>query len=178
MPEPCRYLLKFQVCVLFLVAVSAAQVAPLLTNIGGRQITSLDGEWHTIVDPYDAGALDYHSQPLTNNNAFYKNFKPKSKSELVEYDFDSSQQLQVPGDWNTQREPLLFYEGSVWYERSFDYAKPAKRRLFLHFGAANYSASVYLNGQELGEHHNMFRPAVFDVSAWRCRSLTRAVRAT
>jgi beta-glucuronidase len=166
MTELYRFLLK-ALCVFLFIEVGAAQVAPLIANINGRQITSLDGEWHTIVDPYDSGALDYHSQPLTNNNAFYKDYKPKSKSELVEYDFDTAAQLHIPGDWNTQRDSLLFYEGSVWYERSFDYgdyAKLAKRRLFLHFDAANYLASVYLNGQELGRHEGGFTPFDFEIT--------------
>ena len=95
-------------------------------NINARQTTNLDGQWQVIVDPYDVGALDYRAQPLKTNTAFYKNHKPQSESELVEYDFDTSGRLNVPGDWNTQRESLLFYEGSVWYKRSFDYAKPSE----------------------------------------------------
>jgi len=142
----------------------AAQVAPLVANINARQTTSLDGSWQAIVDPYDVGSLDYRSQPLKNNHAFYKNHKPGSESELVEYDFDTSGQLHVPGDWNTQRESLLFYEGSVWYERSFDHAKSPKGRLFLHFGACNYLAAVYLNGEELGEHEGGFTPFDFEIT--------------
>src|SRR5271163_145081 len=142
----------------------AAQVAPLVANINARQTTSLDGSWQAIVDPYDVGSLDYRTQTLKNNHAFYKNHKPDSESELVEYDFDTSGQLHVPGDWNTQRESLLFYEGSVWYKRSFDYAKSPKNRLFLHFGACNYLAAVYLNGEELGEHEGGFTPFDFEIT--------------
>ncbi len=143
---------------------AAAQVAPLVASIDARQTTDLDGSWQAIIDPYDVGALDYRAQPLKDNRAFYKNYKPQSETELVEYDFDTSGQLQVPGDWNTQREPLLFYEGSVWYERSFDYAKSPKTRLFLHFGACNYLAAVYLNGEELGEHEGGFTPFDFEIT--------------
>jgi beta-glucuronidase len=151
-------------CLQLLASRSAAQVAPLIANINARQTTSLDGQWQAIVDPYDVGALDYRAQPLKNNNAFYKNHKPESESELVEYDFDTAGQLHVPGDWNTQRESLLFYEGSVWYKRSFDYAKSPKNRLFLHFGACNYLAAVYLNGEELGEHEGGFTPFDFEIT--------------
>ena len=142
----------------------AAQVVPLLANINARQTMSLDGSWQAIIDPYDVGALDYRAQPLKNKNAFYRNYKPRSESELVEYDFDTSGQLHVPGDWNTQRESLLFYEGSVWYKRSFDYTKSPNNRLFLHFGACNYSASVYLNGDELGGHEGGFTPFDFEIT--------------
>jgi beta-glucuronidase len=151
-------------CAALLSGRSAAQVAPLLANINARQTTSLDGSWQAIVDAYDVGAFDYRAQPLKNNNAFYKNYQPRSESELVEYDFDTSGQLHVPGDWNTQRESLLFYEGSVWYKRSFDYAKSPKNRLFLHFGACNYLAFIYLNGEELGEHEGGFTPFDFEIT--------------
>ncbi|HET8923385.1 MAG TPA: glycoside hydrolase family 2 TIM barrel-domain containing protein [Candidatus Acidoferrum sp.] len=141
-----------------------AQVAPLIANIDGRQATDLDGQWQAIVDPYDVGAFDYRGKPLTNNNAFYKNHKPQSLSELVEYDFDTSGQLNVPGDWNTQRPSLLFYEGSIWYKRTFNYSKSPKKRVFVHFGAANYLAAVYLNGEELGHHEGGFTPFDFEVT--------------
>jgi beta-glucuronidase len=151
-------------CVVFPFGPAAAQVAPLIANIHARQTTSLDGPWQVIVDPYDVGALDYHSQPLKNGHGFYSNHKPQSESELVEYDFDTSGQLHVPGDWNTQREFLLFYEGSVWYKRSFDYATSPKKRLFLHFGACNYLADAYLNGEPLGEHEGGFTPFDFEIT--------------
>ncbi|MHB8215023.1 MAG: glycoside hydrolase family 2 protein [Candidatus Sulfotelmatobacter sp.] len=159
-----RFLATIHICLVLLAGVGSGQTAPLLADTNSRHSTSLDGQWHAIVDPYDTGSFDYHNQPLTNNNAFYKNHKPESKSDLVEYDFDSSALLQVPGDWNTQRESLLFYEGSVWYERSFDYAKPPQKRVFLYFGAANYAASVYLNGRELGQHQGGFTPFDFEIT--------------
>jgi beta-glucuronidase len=154
-------------CVLFLLPAGIAQSSPsspLIANVSARHTTSLDGEWQAIVDPYDVGTFDYRAQELRNNNAFYKNHKPQSPSELVEYDFDTASQLRVPGDWNTQRESLLFYEGSVWYKRSFNYAKAAKHRLFLHFAACNYIAVVYLNGEELGRHEGGFTPFDFDIT--------------
>jgi len=144
--------------------VVCGQVAPLIANVSARQITSLDGQWQVIVDPYNVGSIDYRAQPLKNNGAFYKNYKPQSPSELVEYDFDASGRLDVPGDWNTQRGSLLFYEGSVWYKRSFDFAKSPKERVFVHFGAANYKAYVYLNGEEIGRHEGGFTPFDFEIT--------------
>ena len=143
---------------------AASQTAPLIANTEGRQTISLDGSWHVIVDPYDVGKLDYRARPLKNNNAFFKDYKPQSKSELVEYDFDHSGQLNVPGDWNTQRESLLFYEGTVWYKQTFNYEKSAQERLFLYFGAANYQADVYLNGETLGHHEGGFTPFDFEIT--------------
>ncbi|HEY6307859.1 MAG TPA: glycoside hydrolase family 2 TIM barrel-domain containing protein, partial [Candidatus Angelobacter sp.] len=164
-PRRHRLTLVFWLFFLFFIFASGtAQVAPLIGNVNARHSTSLDGPWQAIVDPYDVGVFDYRSQLLRNDNAFYKNHKPESQSELVEYDFDTSGQLNVPGDWNTQRESLFFYEGSVWYKRSFDYIKSPKSRLFLHFGACNYLAVVYLNGEELGRHEGGFTPFNFDIT--------------
>jgi len=156
--------LALTVCLLFTAYIGAAQAVPLIQNVDGRTTISLNGQWHTIVDPYDVGSLDYRAQPLKNNNAFFKNYKPQSKSELVEYDFDHAGNLDVPGDWNTQRDSLLFYEGSVWYQVSFDLAKPSSQRVFLHFGAANYTAAVYLNGEEVGQHEGGFTPFDFEIT--------------
>lgn len=163
MVNPLR---RLSIAIIMLVgaAQARAQVAPLIANIGGRSTRSLDGDWQAIVDPYDAGTFSYRAQPLKNNEAFYKNYQPQSKSELVEYDFDTSGHLNVPGDWNTQRDSLFFYEGSVWYRRTFDFVKSPGKRVFVHFGAANYAASVYLNGEELGNHEGGFTPFDFEVT--------------
>jgi hypothetical protein len=107
---------------------AGGQIAPLIQNIHARHTTDLDGRWQAIVDPYDVGALDYRAQCIKGNSAFFKNYKPQSESELVEYDFNMSGQLNVPGDWNTQRDSLLFYEGSVWSDASVYASTVASRR--------------------------------------------------
>src|SRR5579863_6695106 len=137
-----------------LVAEAAPAPANLIANVPARTTISLSGVWHAIVDPYETGLSD----------RFYENRKPKDKQDLVEYDFDASGTLKVPGDWNSQRDSLLFYEGPVWYERSFSYQKHPHTRTFIYFGAANYQAHVYLNGESLGEHEGGFTPFNFEIS--------------
>jgi beta-glucuronidase len=144
--------------VLFFVAVNLACAAPaptdLIANLHARTTLSLNGAWRVIIDPYETGV----------GARYYENRKPKDKQDLVEYDFDSSGTLNVPGDWNSQRETLLFYEGPVWYERSFSYHRKAIARSFLYFGAANYQARVYLNGKPIGEHQGGFTPFNFEIT--------------
>lgn len=137
-------------------------VEPLITNPDGRAVTSLDGEWHTIVDPYENGYYDYRYRP--SEHGYFENAEPEGPSDLVEYDFDRSPTLRVPGDWNSQRESLFLYEGSVWYKRSFDVPPLDGSRLFVYFGAANYRARVYLNGDKLGEHEGGFTPFNFEIT--------------
>jgi beta-glucuronidase len=134
----------------------------LIADTDGRKTVSLDGEWKTIIDPYESGYYDYRYEP--SNNGYFKDAKPKDKSDLIEYDFDASESLKVPGDWNTQRESLLFYEGTIWYKKSFDYQRKPNTRVFVYFGAANYLADVYLNGQKLGRHEGGFTPFNFEIT--------------
>ncbi len=145
----------------FVPSVQAQQTA-LITNAENRKSVSLDGPWQTIIDPYESGFYDYRYQP--SNNGYFKNAKPKTKSDLIEYDFDKSATLRVPGDWNTQSDQLFFYEGTVWYKKSFDYQRKPNTRVFVYFGAANYIADVYLNGEKVGQHEGGFTPFNFDIT--------------
>src|SRR2546428_12780694 len=112
-------------------AAQAQQSTPLITNIEGRHTIDLNGRWQTIIDPYETGYYDYRYQPSADG--YFKDAKPKTKSDLIEYDFDNSGSLTVPGDWNTQEERLLFYEGTIWYKKAFDYQRKANTRLFPYF---------------------------------------------
>jgi beta-glucuronidase len=128
--------------------------SPLLTSVPNRISTSLNGTWRIIVDPYETGLSE----------RYYENRKPRDKSDLVQYDFDASETLNVPGDWNTQKEALFWYEGPVWYKKSFSYTPKPRVRVFVHFGAANYQARVYLNAERLGEHEGGFTPFDFEIT--------------
>ena len=81
----------------------AAEQPVLIQNVPGRQTIDLNGAWRAIVDPYEAGYLDYRYRPYADGG-MGANKKPKSPGEFVEYNFDSAGELMVPGDWNTQRQ--------------------------------------------------------------------------
>ena len=138
----------------------AAQSATI-GNVEGRRTYSLNGPWHAIVDPYGDGYYDYRREPRPNG--FFMDAKPRNDGDLVEYDFDTSPTLNVPGDWNTQRESLLYYEGIIWYRKLFDDPRHDKSRLFVRFGAANYEAHVWLNGKPVGSHEGGFTPFDFEI---------------
>jgi beta-glucuronidase len=140
---------------------SLAQNIPI-QNVQSRNSTSLNGYWNIIIDPYENGYYNYRYQPSTNG--YFKNYKAKNESELVEYNFDLSDSLRVPGDWNTQKESLFFYEGTIWYKKSFDYTLIEGRRLFINFGAVNYHAIVYINGEKVGEHRGGFTQFCFEIT--------------
>ena len=147
-----------------------AQEIPQVINIQGRQTMTLNGPWHYIVDVQEEGYYDYRMNPM--RNGFFSNAKPKRPEDLIEYDFDKAATMQVPGDWNTQDERLFFYEGTVWFMRHFilpssaeeGLGVEAKPRTLLYFGAVNYDAHVYVNGQKAGHHIGGFTPFNFDVT--------------
>ena len=141
-----------------------SQDTALVQNPSARRNLSLNGPWKIIVDPYEAGYYDFHLNPM-RDGGLGANKSPAGKSDRLELTFlPNAPTLQVPGDWNTQKPELLWYEGTIWYQREFNYVKKPGRRLFLWFGAANYQAIVYLNGQKLGRHEGGFTPFQFEVT--------------
>src|SRR5882724_3302868 len=129
------------------------QAQTSMGNVPGRKTISLNGKWKVIIDPNDAG----------ERMGIGKDAKPKDKTDFLEYSFDGSPALNVPGDFNSQMPELTYYENIVWYKKTFSYKKSDKR-LFLHFGAVNYMTDVYLNGEKLGSHEGGFTPFQFEIT--------------
>ncbi len=168
---PRHFMKRFLVPVFMLFAACAplARSEQAVINSPARQALSLNGVWRVIVDPYDNGYFNYRLEPYDAvphpTGGYFLDRKPAARSDLVEYDFDRSPELRVPGDWNSQDSKLFYYEGSVWYRRTFDFSpRLAHDRVFVHFGAANYEADVYLNGEKLGRHTGGFTPFQFEVT--------------
>ncbi len=153
----------FGAAIAFAWSATAADRVDLIQNVAARHTISLNGTWQAIIDPYESGYYDYRYKPYADGG-YAANKKPKSPGEFVEYDWDTAGRLSVPGDWNTQRPELLLYEGSIWYKRDFDALVRPGRRLFVWFGAANYRATVFLNGTKLGEHIGGFTPFQFEIT--------------
>ena len=73
-----------------------AQQVPQVGNILGRNISSLNGKWHYIVDVQEEGYYDYRMNPT--QNGFFRNAKPQRPEDLIEYDFDKAEEMPVPSD--------------------------------------------------------------------------------
>jgi len=80
------------ICVFAIYAFPIFSQNDLIGNVYNREVTSLNGDWKYIIDPYE--------------NGYYNYSKPKDKSDLLEYDFDNMEDIQVPGDWNSQKKEL------------------------------------------------------------------------
>jgi beta-glucuronidase len=152
-----RKIVAYSVVFAGVAAWAAPPPAPfVLTGADRRPAISLDGEWKSIIDPYLRGyTLNYYR----NQQAVPDDARP------LEYNFAASASLKVPSDWNTQRESLFYYEGTIWYERNFTYQPKEHTRLVLHIGAANYTSSFWVNGQKVCEHEGGFTSFNCDVTS-------------
>ena len=140
----------------------AGEKLPLIQNVNAYETMSLNGEWNYIVDVQEEGYYDYRMKPM--EWGFFQNAKPQKPEDLIEYDFDKSPKMQIPGDWNTQDERLFFYEGTVWFKKSFQAVPMEECRTLLYFGAVNYDCHVWVNGKKAGHHVGGFTPFNFDIS--------------
>ncbi len=100
---------------------------------------SLDGVWAFQIDPgggWDASALSAWGE------------------------------VTVPMPWQAQCDDLRLVSGTGWYRRTFalEDAPAPDQAAFLHFGAVNYHATVWLNGVRVGAHEGGYLPFAFDVT--------------
>lgn len=138
----------------FILFTGSVNAQTAMINVQARSTTSLNGKWTVILDP--AGAGDYRQ--------VWQEKKPQKKTDFVEYSFEGGPELNVPGDFNSQLCDLTYTEGTVWYKKEFRYSVPEGKRLFLYFGAVNYRADVYLNGEKIGSHEGGFTPFQFEIT--------------
>ncbi len=108
--------------------------------IAGAQSRSLDGTWQFAVD---------HEGKLTINDLS---------------SFKDWREIRVPLSWNAQFADLRDYRGVAWYRKTVDF-QPIKpdQTVLLKFGAVDYFAEVFVNGQKAGEHEGGYLPFTLDV---------------
>ena len=153
-------------CILAVLPASAQQpFETLLVGVDHRNVVSLDGDWHYLVDQSPGRAL-YTSTGEINDKSYAKNEHPNLVGRHnQEYDFSTAPTLKVPGDWNTQVPELFNYEGVLWYQRDFEVQLTPHARTFLHIGAANYRSHVWVNQKRVCDHEGGYTPFDCEVTA-------------
>jgi beta-galactosidase/beta-glucuronidase len=106
---------------------------------------TLNGDWQFAFDDADAG-LDAH---------WYAAGHQLDRTITVPYCFES----KLSGIADTRFHPWVWYRREVTLPDSW---KP--RRTLLHFGAVDYQAMVWVNGQLAGSHEGGNTPFSFDVT--------------
>ena len=142
---------------------------PALVAADLRPGTDLTGAWRYSIDPYRAGFKGFHGETPNASERRWAEVDVqaelrRNQSALFEYDMAAAPVTTLPAGWMTHSAEMRHYQGLVWYQRNFE-AQPAKgKRQFLRFGAVNYKARVYLNGELVGEHEGGFTPFAFEVT--------------
>jgi len=106
---------------------------------------SLNGPWQFAFDDKDEGL----------GAGWHLDSKPYTRTIIVPFCFES----KLSGIGDTSFHPV------VWYRRQFEIPAAWKgRRVLLHFGAVDYKATVWVNGQVAGEHEGGNTPFRFDIT--------------
>lgn len=106
---------------------------------------NLNGAWQFEFDDSNVGA----SQKWYTGDSFF--------TRKIEVPFAYQTKLSGIGDPS--------FHDVVWYRREFTVSEAWKgRRVLLHFGAVDYRAWVYVNGQFVGTHEGGNVPFHFDIT--------------
>jgi beta-galactosidase/beta-glucuronidase len=109
-------------------------------------------QWMSLNGPWEFEFDDAHAGIAENWAAGSRKF---TRTITVPFAFET----KLSGIGETAFHP------EVWYRRKFTVPAGWRgRRVLLHFGAVNYRARVWLNGQALGEHEGGNVPFAFDVT--------------
>jgi len=132
--------------------------ASVMNFVDSRDAVSLNGTWNFLVDPMDIGA------PGGFFGGWATTRVPVDEWQLLEYSYPSARQIRVPGDFNTQFDDLFFYRDGVWYQRDIDVKVNEGSRYHLWFGGANYTTTVFLNGEPVAKQVGGYVPFSIDVT--------------
>ncbi len=102
-----------------------------------RAWVSLDGDWRFDFDPEDVGIRErwFERHEYTRN-------------------------IRVPFPWQSELSGVCEpqYQGAAWYEREVQIPEDAGPRVFMVFGAIDWSAKVWVNGELMAEHEGGYTP--------------------
>src|SRR4051812_17930557 len=142
---------------------------PMLTSADMRESLDLSGPWTWSVDPYRDGLAGFHGDQAGEGHRRWDDRDPEevarqNPAALFEYDMRHSPTVNLPSAWINHAPAMRYYDGLVWYQRSFSVHRRPGGRAFLRFGAVDYAAHVYLNGRFVGRHEGGSTPFAFEVT--------------
>jgi len=105
---------------------------------------SLEGDWRFRTDPADEGVEAGWYDPAA--------------------EWDDGRTVSVPHSWQ-EADDLRQYTGAAWYRRTFDFdALDDSERALLAFGAVDFEATVWVNGERIGDHRGGYLPFSLDAT--------------
>ncbi|HOX37895.1 MAG TPA: glycoside hydrolase family 2 TIM barrel-domain containing protein [Candidatus Brocadiia bacterium] len=105
------------------------------------------------------------------NGAWAFDFDPSGIGEAEQWFAPGKRELKrsivVPFPWEAKLSGIADtqYKGVAWYSRTVDIPAEWKgRRVWLCFGAVDWSAKAWVNGKQVGEHVGGYTPFAFDIT--------------
>ena len=134
-----------------------------------QQPSQIQTRWASLVDP--TNALPEYPRPQlvrggwqTLNGLWDYAITQDASEPPQKYDGAILVPYPIESALSGVKRPLLPQQ-SLWYRRSFQLATlNDDHRLLLHFGAVDYRATVFLNGQKLGVHQGGYENFTFDIT--------------
>ena len=105
----------------------------------------LNGEWVFAMDPMEVG----------ERGKWYQEDAPLGRWNKV----------TVPHCFSVDPR-YQFYTGTAWYRRTFPWQPTTGKRIILHFDAAYYETTVWINNRKVGTHEGGYTPFHFDVTEY------------
>jgi beta-galactosidase/beta-glucuronidase len=121
----------------------AQETATMKSDTTSTNTQTLSGAWLLATDPGNKG----------REERWFERVRPEAK------------EAPVPG---VIQQVFPGYHGVAWYWHAFRAdraARDAEGRVLLHFGAVDYLADVWLNGNHLGSYEGGETPFEFDITA-------------
>ncbi len=104
----------------------------------------LHGTWSFALDPAEMGVKGrWYSKAVMQENRFDKVTLPHC--------FSADQRFEA-------------YTGTAWYRKPFSWKTTSGKRIILHFDAAYYKTTIWLNDRKVGEHEGGYTPFHFDIT--------------
>ena len=144
---------------------------PVFINAARREGQDLSGAWQYSIDPYRDGVTGFHGAAAGFGHRRYDDHDVDAVTRanpaaLIEYDMQRAPTAQLPAAWLTHAPALRHFVGLIWYQRAFMHRCTPGKRAFIHVGAANYKASVYVNGVFIGAHEGGFTPFALEATEY------------
>ena len=117
-------------CILVWWCIGAAAIAQdlrptfLLTGAMDRDNVDLSGQWTYSKDLYRTGLTDINGWVAKSRMQRYRDIdvaavEAKGGADFFEFDMDRGPTMAVPGAWNAATPELRWYDGLVWFQRTF-----------------------------------------------------------
>ena len=125
--------------------------------------------WTAQVNP--GNALPEYPRPqmarkdwINLNGLWDYAIRPQQETTASKYDGRILAPFPVESALSGVKQPLT-PEQRLWYRRTFTAPRLKGKRLLLHFGAVDWRAEVWVNGQAIGRHEGGYDPFTFDITA-------------